>query len=368
MVLMSGVVTNTVELRNIDNGQASSTLHSIDDIDSDGESTASLIEKSINFENNILKVMNNNLRKKIFTLEDIIFQFEDSDSNKSKEQTVERIMDMVRALQITMNDSFKILFTEIKDIRLKLVCIERQIFSQKREGDTKKKTTLLKTTTDLDEGISVSHDKELLKYIDKTYTQWTEINHNEKLQTMTVSSAKKLPVKSTTTSESTNLLKPVEQPEELHHNIFKGDNSCSENDTSLNTQIQEQEKHKHPKSHLFRPKKFQGEAVVDENSGAFLGKKSPNSRNKKIWLFISRVQDHVSSDIVANFIANKTGQDQTTISVKLLEIHKNDADNKCFLVGVDPLLKDDVYKTSFWPKGVSFSRFDFKLGQRFLDC
>nr|CAI5830812.1 unnamed protein product [Callosobruchus analis] len=37
------------------------------------------------------------------------------------------------------------------------------------------------------------------------------------------------------------------------------------------------------------------------------------------------------------------------------------------MVGLDPNLKETVYDTSFWPRGVLFSRFNFGLGRNFLD-
>ncbi|CAH2004952.1 unnamed protein product [Acanthoscelides obtectus] len=37
------------------------------------------------------------------------------------------------------------------------------------------------------------------------------------------------------------------------------------------------------------------------------------------------------------------------------------------MVGVNPELKDKIYNTAFWPKGVAFGRFNFGLGRNFLD-
>ena len=42
-------------------------------------------------------------------------------------------------------------------------------------------------------------------------------------------------------------------------------------------------------------------------------------------------------------------------------------DNQRFMVGVNPSLLDTVYDVNFWPEEVHFSRFNFRMGQRFLD-
>lgn len=37
------------------------------------------------------------------------------------------------------------------------------------------------------------------------------------------------------------------------------------------------------------------------------------------------------------------------------------------MIGVEPQLLQQVYDPNFWPRKVIFSRFDFRLGKRFLD-
>ena len=91
------------------------------------------------------------------------------------------------------------------------------------------------------------------------------------------------------------------------------------------------------------------------------------TNNKKIWLFVSRAKSHVTEENVINFITRKTKADKTSVSVKLLNTWHKTENNNCFLVGVDPRLKDTVYDVNFWPRGVAFDRFNFNRGQRFLD-
>lgn len=92
------------------------------------------------------------------------------------------------------------------------------------------------------------------------------------------------------------------------------------------------------------------------------------SGSEKIWLFVSRVKDHVNEQIVQNYIARKSSLASETITVKCVETRAKFADNKCFLIGVDPAIKEEIYKSEFWPRGVNFDRFDFRRGQHFLDC
>lgn len=89
--------------------------------------------------------------------------------------------------------------------------------------------------------------------------------------------------------------------------------------------------------------------------------------NKKIWLFISRAKEHVTEEIVKKYIQEKSMSEVPDISVKLLKTHYKKKDNNCFLVGVDPCLKEMIYEHSFWPKGIAFERFNFRRGQHFLD-
>lgn len=92
-----------------------------------------------------------------------------------------------------------------------------------------------------------------------------------------------------------------------------------------------------------------------------------NSKDKKIWLHISRVRDHVTEKIVVDYLVKKTQLKPDDFIVSNLKIKKETPNNKCFLVGVKPDLKDTVYDPLFWPEGIAHARFDFRRGQHFLD-
>lgn len=88
-------------------------------------------------------------------------------------------------------------------------------------------------------------------------------------------------------------------------------------------------------------------------------------KQKKLWLFITRVPDSVEEEDVRKYVAEKTGSED--VSVKQLETILSKKDNRSFMIGMSVQQKDSVYKAEFWPKGIHFERFDFRRGQKFLD-
>ncbi|KAK9873065.1 hypothetical protein WA026_017763 [Henosepilachna vigintioctopunctata] len=108
-----------------------------------------------------------------------------------------------------------------------------------------------------------------------------------------------------------------------------------------------------------------GEGDKENNKYFFEGRyKKPE--DKKIWIFISKVRDDVEASTVQKFIQEKTKAQLSKIAVKHLATKTQSKNNKCFLIGVENQYKDQVYNTKFWPTGVAFSRFNFKIGHHFL--
>lgn len=99
----------------------------------------------------------------------------------------------------------------------------------------------------------------------------------------------------------------------------------------------------------------------------FQARVSKAQEDKKIWLFISRAKEGVTEDSVRRYIADRSGSDVDAVSVKILQTRSKMTDNNCFLVGVKQALKEDIYKADFWPKGIHYQRFNFRIGQHFLD-
>lgn len=105
----------------------------------------------------------------------------------------------------------------------------------------------------------------------------------------------------------------------------------------------------------------------DSKENEFVGRSTADIKDRKIWLFISKVKDTITTENVLSYIKRKTNSEEQKISVKELNTWFKMKDNKCFMVGVDPDFKNSVYNASFWPKGVAYRRFDFFKGQHFLD-
>lgn len=94
----------------------------------------------------------------------------------------------------------------------------------------------------------------------------------------------------------------------------------------------------------------------NENSG-FVG--SAQIKEKRVWLFLRHVKDHVTEEIIRNYLAEKC-ENKEIISVENIKTFYQRKDNKCFKVGLEYKLKERVYETTFWPKGVEVSRYNFK--------
>lgn len=98
-----------------------------------------------------------------------------------------------------------------------------------------------------------------------------------------------------------------------------------------------------------------------------------NNSTKKIWMFITRVPDNVKASDVQSFIHSKANithvakVQMNDIEVTKLSTITTKADNQSFMIGVNPILQEEVYKSSFWPRNIAFERFDFRRGQRFLN-
>lgn len=103
---------------------------------------------------------------------------------------------------------------------------------------------------------------------------------------------------------------------------------------------------------------------TDENlASGFVGRNS----ERRIWLYISRIKDQVTEEAIKQYISKKASTDCDSIYVKCLNLKHKIQNNKTFMVGVMPALREAIYEESFWPAGVRFSRFNFSMGRRFLD-
>lgn len=115
------------------------------------------------------------------------------------------------------------------------------------------------------------------------------------------------------------------------------------------------------KNNTSRPKRniFIGTGETNENE-SFFGR---NDKNKKVWLFISRVPDSIDETTVRNYVKNKTKiTDEEDLIVKHIptRIQQIKADSKCFQVGIRYNLLDTVYHQNFWPRNIAFERYKFR--------
>lgn len=102
-----------------------------------------------------------------------------------------------------------------------------------------------------------------------------------------------------------------------------------------------------------------GTADIQDAENDFIGKEI----NKKVWLFISRVKDHVTGEKIKTYIMDKANlEDDRDVVVERIKTKYDDIrkDCQCFKVGIRFDLKEQVYTQNFWPKKVAFRRFDFQ--------
>lgn len=76
----------------------------------------------------------------------------------------------------------------------------------------------------------------------------------------------------------------------------------------------------------------------------------------KVWMYIYKVVQETTEEDIKNFLQRKTGDTNENFIVKDL---KEPGKFKSYMVAADLKYKDDFYKTSFWPMGVNYRRFDF---------
>nr|CAI5824935.1 unnamed protein product [Callosobruchus analis] len=101
-----------------------------------------------------------------------------------------------------------------------------------------------------------------------------------------------------------------------------------------------------------------------ENSG-FSG--TAKEKSKKIWIFLKKVRDSANEDNIIQWIVDKSrGVTKQEISAKKVKTYHQRQNNNHYLIGVPPSLEKEVYSLDFWPIGVAFDRFNFRIGQNVI--
>ncbi|KAL3268942.1 hypothetical protein HHI36_008028 [Cryptolaemus montrouzieri] len=121
-----------------------------------------------------------------------------------------------------------------------------------------------------------------------------------------------------------------------------------------NTQIKNKQKNIIPQRQIGTSKE------MNVSSEEFQGRRMKGGR---VWIFLSRVEDTATEDIIKQHIVQSTNSKEEVI-VQNIETYHKVKDNNCFQIGVSFQFKDTVYENSFWPTGVLFSRYNFSLQPR----
>lgn len=224
----------------------------------------------------------------------------------------------------------------IKDKETLILLLNEKISNLEEFLKLKEEKTINKNT--------VSHSlKNLTDNLEKTPAQTTKQKRQER----------------NSTTKQTNLeVLQCKQTDIMKHLINLNDDiinpTLSKNETSQKEEdpfqiVTYRKKRKEPK--------VQGEADIgkDDEINSFMGRDVPE---KKIWLFIGKVKDHVTEEMVTKYLQNKVGE--RYISVKEIDTYKKIKDNRCFKIGMSYDLKEEAYTSSFWPRGVVVYRYDFK--------
>lgn len=84
---------------------------------------------------------------------------------------------------------------------------------------------------------------------------------------------------------------------------------------------------------------------------------------RKVWLYINRVMNHVKPENIRDYICKKKGFDNVNIGIRELQGNST-SDNanslKSFVVTAPLEKKEEMYREDFWPVGVGVRRFSFK--------
>ena len=146
-------------------------------------------------------------------------------------------------------------------------------------------------------------------------------------------------------------------------NLEKEEHQFEHNQQSSNLEGFETFLSKRRKQQIQRQKKGLKVGERDENNEF----ESSQNKEKKIWLFLSKVKSDITEQVVKSHITKHSKASAEDVQVKLCTPKQQKGNKKCFMVGVNPDLMEMVYDTKFWPRGVAFERFNFAMGKIFLE-
>lgn len=89
----------------------------------------------------------------------------------------------------------------------------------------------------------------------------------------------------------------------------------------------------------------------EEENAEFIGVRP------KLWLYVNRVCDSVSEEMIVKYLKEKTDSADKEFIVKMLGSKDG---QKSFVVTADMKFKEALYSPSFWPAGVGYRRYNFR--------
>lgn len=295
-----------------------------------------LVEKSIIWENAVLKEINNELREhnkllkeKINDLENEITDLKSGNENQtstdlSQEQMASKIISIVNC---KFEKQINSLADQLKELKLEI---------QSKTNNNKHKAN------------SNSND------VSEIYQEKRNVNNSE--ETPGKWKGKNIVNKPKQTGKKISYVEKTQHDSKNYENVQK-DIMNSIINLEINGHSEKQSNHTTEEDQWIRvtrkSKKFKktiGEYEAD--TGNFKGMKP------KVWMFLYRVKHDVQEQDIINYLTNKTGQTNDEFMVRHLTTTENN--HKCFSVAADFKFKDDFYDPLFWPRGVGYRRLDFR--------
>ena len=97
-------------------------------------------------------------------------------------------------------------------------------------------------------------------------------------------------------------------------------------------------------------------------------------KNRKNWLFVTRVPDDVGAEDIKNDTIAHTKpanpsehtHAERDVQIKILDTNNTRPNNQSFMVGVEPEFQEDIYNSSFCPRKIGYEGFNLRKEQCFL--
>ena len=305
------------------------------------------MEKSVTLENKLLKEMNRDLRENILLLKEKIGHLEAENFElkvtKNKEtDNQKQIVNLQEELINTISENMKTIFKnnfefiteKINKLDIKINELskgnaeEKQILSiQKPQTQIRNKSarSAKQINTGTPKQLNTGMSKQLNLETPKQYSSVVKETMSEQLKALE--------------DRQLNIMKDI---------INLEANECDNKKETITTQQNNENNWQIVQKKKRGYKRNIGQSEDKENN--FRGIRP------KVWMYIYKVAQETTEEDISNFLKRKTGDKDEDFIVRDL---KEQGKLKSYMVAADFKYKDDFYKTSFWPMGVNYRRFDF---------